>query len=617
MKFLNNYRKNKIAPNSSLKNGCTFPGAVILYPLLALVCLFFYFVFWGRGIDSTLHVGWISWWCIAVLVYIFGSLYALAKSICSKRLLVVGGLLIFFAFFVLQTTIFHIAADKDKLVIVYILVVCVTAILMDTIYKRILWCLPFMVIIVYYVADNLIFTIFATMISLIILASVDIRTTSKSTKVLLTIGISVFYLTTTYVYFPLNPLLLSLDIKEYCISRQPNQVSLIVNENGKYSIIDGSSFYGERPLDAKFDCYEQIAQYPWTFVGFRNKQFKKYESVVLKQIQQIKLYPIIVSDSCSYFTSSMGVYNLINHETKDSCIRLTAEVYKDFIEIYNNPKTNRTKIASHQAELQANYISLTTNSVKIRNDSTINQEKILKDLSQNMALGMLNALCSDLIYNNDINSALRIFAFQFYLTYFDAPIYHNINTTINYNFKIDSCTVVSGKIIDKELHQKDTFEPWTKVVTMSTAMARSYAMERRSCLLHSLKQSVAKRTESSDLTDLLQAYLDRQSIFDTNPYTKNISQFAITLQEFLYQYILHDDMPDYSSFFLNRFNDLSQIEPFHDQSISMYDEISKFYQKKFDDSRKEIDSLYTSIQTQNNAAREFLELLNDAKPHSK
>jgi DNA-dependent RNA polymerase auxiliary subunit epsilon len=49
----------------------------------------------------------------------------------------------------------------------------------------------------------------------------------------------------------------------------------------------------------------------------------------------------------------------------------------------------------------------------------------------------------------------------------------------------------------------------------------------------------------------------------------------------------------------------------------MYDEISKFYQKKFDDSRKEIDSLYTSIQTQNNAAREFLELLNDAKPHSK
>jgi hypothetical protein len=596
-----------------------FPGAEIQYFLLAITCLFFYFSFWGRGIDRAMKVDWICWWILAVFAYVCGSLCALAKGICSKRLLGVGTLIIFFSFLAIQVKIYHITANQDFLFIVSLLyfVIGFDYTIIDTNYKRVLWLLPLIPVIVYYIAANFIFTILATLACLIILAVVDIRTEHKYAKALLIIGISAFYLLTAYVYFPYNPLLSSLDIKEYCISYQPRQVSLIVNENGKYRVVDGSSFYRERPLDAKFDCYEQIASYPWIFVGFRNKQFKKYESDVLKQIQQVQLYPIVVSDSCSYFTSSMGVYNLINHETKDSCIRLTAEVYKDFIEIYNNPKTNRTKISKHQAALQANYISLTTNSVKIRNASTINQEKILKELSQNMALGMLNALCSDLIYNNDINSALRIFAFQFYLTCFDAPIYHNINTTINYNFKIDSCTVVSGKIIDKELHQKDTFEPWTKVVTMSTAMARSYAMERRSCLLDSLKLSVAKRTESSELTDLLQAYLDRQSIFDTNPYTKNISQFAITLQEFLYQYILHDDMPDYSSFFLNRFNDLSQIEPFHDQSISMYDEISKFYQKKFDDSRKEIDSLYTSIQTQNNAAREFLELLNDAKPHSK
>ena len=603
-------------------NNLFFSGAEVLYPLLSFVCLFFFFAFFSRNVGYTVLDGkspsWLSWYIFAVLGYAFCSLWGIIRQWWNPRFLAIGMSIIFFSFFSIQTYLYHLPQDKVSLAMFSICILggCLVRIFKSPFVGKILWALPLLVIGIYYLIGNILFVILSCIVSLVILAIFDTIPKLKIVKICVAIGVSLFYIVTTWAYFPYNPMLLGRNIKSISMSYQPKIVSLVVEQNGKYVIVDGTSITGSSPVDIKFDCWQDFDSVGGAFVGFKTDKFKKFENSSLLQ-NTSNIFPSILSDSCVYFTSRIDIYkNLDNFKTSnDRTIRLTALILDDFMELYQvNDSINLNKLKKHQKDLQNELEKVTIDSLSFMTD-TFNCNKILKDFSRNMSLGMLNALCSDLVMNNDINCALNIFSWQFLLTYINTDIYNYINTNVTANIEKTSNGVTERKTVEvssKGLKRMDAFEPWVKMVLITKSFAETYIVENRAkdyekacSILYGIIENNMPSKSILDKKSTLEVKAqieDIQSVLSSYESTPTIKQYVTTVQKFLYQCVLRNYMPDYNSFFLNRFNEITPLVPMNPESILAYERMSDLYSNRFkqeiqdvQESRKMIDKMFAVL----------------------
>lgn len=592
-------------------NNLFFPGAVILYPLLAIFCLFFFFFFFGSGEEFTVlnekTPNWVSWYIFAILGFFFGAVWGIIKKWWTKRFLAIGTILLFLSFLSLQVRLYHLLKDTATFAIVSAIVsiYCVIKFAKNKFIGKLTWVLPIILIGCHYIIRDIPITLLTSLIALIVISLTETNN-KRDIKSVTTVGIVVFYLTSTLTYFPYNPLLSNNNIKAISISYHPRMTSLVVEEDSKFRIVDGISLSGESPIDAKFECWKNISPYNSSFVGFNTDKFNN--SGRSNYISQLKsnLYPIVFSDSCVYFTSQVELYKFLEKQvtTKDKRNNLTAKIFFDYINLYNNPDSiNLNTLKRHQFDLQSVLESASVDSL-VFSKKQANNEQILKDLSRNLSLGMLNAVCSDLVLNNDINSALNIFSFQFFLTFFNTPIYNHINTNFNialqktYGSRYHSS---SYQITNKELIREDTFEPWVNMASMSIAIAELYVSEAND---KSQKEVISRLLELSEkykpsLSNIynrditiekkkeIEKILESLSNYSDVPTIKN---YATAVQKFLYSCVLNDYLPDYNSFFLNRFNEITPMVPMNPESTTAYESFLRLYTNRFEQDIKGIIS---------------------------
>lgn len=592
--ILSNPKKFNHGEKNNWCNNLLFPGAEVLYPLLSIVCLFFFFYFFGKGeyiVQKEETPNWLNWYIFAVLGFIFCSLWGIAKKWWNRRLLAIGTMIISFSFYSLQKDLYHLSIDTIFLaaLAIFISICCLIKLFKSNLIGRVLWALPLFVIGTYYLFGNILLTLLSCITTLTILVIFDTNHKLKRIRVLATIGIIVFYVLTTLTYFPYNPLLSDRNIKSIGVSFQPRITSLVVEQDGKYEIVDGTSFNGSSPIDVKFDCWKKIEPYPYAFVGFKTDIYIDFENGSISHILKdysICLYPLIMSDSCVYFTSQIDLYRFLDNQknSNNESNKLTSYIYQDFIELYqNNDSISLSTLKKHQVALQTELEKLTIDSLAFDNKN-VNNEKILKDFSRNLCLGMLNALCSDLVINNDINSALKVFSLQLFLNYHDEQIYNHINTKFNLNINASSSLVSN-----KDLEREDRFDIWLKMVSMSIYLAKSYLI------------AIGSRNQDETLTKL-QEMIDNSKP-SAKKETPTIIQYASVVQKFLYQSILRDFLPDYNSFFINLFNEITPMLPTNPESTLAYEYLSKLYDIRFKQfekirSKDDIYSIIDSIDKQ-------------------
>lgn len=577
-----------------------FPGSDVLYFFISILCLFFFFIFFGRGEefvnlkDETPN--WLGWYILAVLGYFFFSLVGVSKNWWSSRFLAISTLIILFSFISFQVVLypfFQVYSEPGYQSMVGLVpwAIIISAFCFFKIFKsrakyRFVWIIPIFSIIIIYLVNNTAITMFSCIIALTIVGLLDTKFKCKRTKYLVTFCIIVFYVVSALTYFPCNPILSFLNIKSIVISNQPRVTSLITEQDGKYKIIDGSSLFGISPVQFEFDCCKSISPFPSAFVGFKTDSFKANEITSLDPIKS-EIFPIVITDTCVYFTSQIGVYEILDDykKSKDKTLSLTSIILNDFMRIYAQKDSASVKeLKKHQSMLQDEYDKLTVDSTIFLNDN--NKEKSLMEFSKVLSLGMLNALCCDLIFNNDINSAMNIFSFQFYQTFFNTKIYQGIN--INFIIGINEIFYESSHsdsyhISDKDLKRDDTFEAWAKMLSQNIAFAKLYIFEIQNTNRNSAnlldwvknnqvsKQNIFNQKNIKVLKEIIERY-------DATPLLK---RYVTIVQKFLYQCVLRNHLPDYNSFFINRFNEIMPLFAMDTESVSTYESMSELYAKRF------------------------------------
>ncbi len=608
---------------NNLMDKLLFPGAGILYILLSIVCLFFFFFFFGKGEEFVVFNEktpiLLNWYVFAVFGFIFCSLCGIIRKWWGWRFLATSTILLFFSFLTLQVNLYHIFKDSVILLLVSIVcsIYCCNKLMKSTVKGKVIWGLPMLVFVLYYVFGNIPTTLLSCLISLVVIAILETLGRKKVLKVLAPMGVMAFYILATLTYFPYNPFISSNKIKSIGISFQPRIseksfqpriTSLVVERDNKYCIIDGIT--GENPVNAKFDCWGKIPGYVNAFVGFYTNKFKESESKAFHQINDYP-FPIILRDSCVYFTSLIETYKVLNGylDSTDVIKKHTAQIFYDFISIYQGSDTvHLEELGKHQHSLQEEFEKATTDSLKFTNRSA-NSVKNLKEFSKNLSLGILNSLCADLITNSDINSAISVFSYQFFFTFFDTPIYDR--NIISFNVNIDKrygdiLNSYSYRFTPEELRREDTFEPWGRLVSMSVSLAELYLAEIQSenqkNVVESLKRMFEMMQTSFNKENMV--YLNNQlrdihTLLSSYQKTPNIKQYATRIQHFLYSCILNNYMPDYNSFFLNRFNEITPMVPLNPESESAYESMSNLYSSRFMQNIKDVKELGNAIKALN------------------
>lgn len=576
-----------------------FPGAEILYPILALVCVFFYVGSYYIGIALDPNVVFsdlIVWYIFAILGYVFCGMWGMLKDWWNGKFVIIGAMNLLFTFLSFQTELYpYIPYCKNVLLgfAIGIVIYCLVMVIIKLKSRKvaILWFLPVLLISLYYITKRTWLIIPVGLVVMLIIAWVCTCYKTKVLRCVIPIVAAVFYLTSSLFYYPLNPLLVFQKIESIGMSIPSRVTSLIVEKDGKYIIEDGVSGYC--PIDNKFECWKFIPPYSAAFVGFNAEKFKEFENNTLIDLVRTPLFPIIMTDSCVYFTSQVDAYKVIDKykSSNDKVTKMTALIFQDFLDLYQiNDSANYEKLKTHQRILQEEFVKLTTDTIEVIN----RKDKIdifLKELSRNASLGMWNALCSDLTINRDINNALGAFSYQFYLTFLESPLYKIIST--NFNFRFDPSTRNKyGNYISinsYDLKMEDTMYPWVKFLTTTLLLAEQYSRNvLTGVILSELKDmEPAKNPTLVSLLDIDKTLEKKKRIdkildmLTTSSPTPMISEYASHLLKFMCICVSRDYMPEYDAYFLNRFITITPLVPLNQNSVELYNNMLNKYNDAF------------------------------------
>lgn len=601
-----------------------FPGAEVLYPILSAVCLFFFFFFFGEYKYNIVlkgkHPEWRDWYVFAILGFLFFALWGTRRKWWDGRFPGMVSFILYLSFLILQTDIFHTEFFNLIVVTVDILILCPIFFFRKILKDRGLSWLPFLIVVVYYVSASLFLTQLSCLISLVILAIVTTNK-GKYIKIFTSIGIVIFYLLSIWFYCPISPFLYDKNIKLIRISSNPRCTDLLVEEDNKFIILDGSSLKRYNLVNLEFDCCDRNPQEKVLWPGFKTEKYKEYENDKIKQLDFIA-YPLYVTDSCVYFTPRNTVFRILDgfKESNNSTERLTATVLQDFIDLYhnNNDSVNLKILQEHQAALQEEIEKVSFDTLKLlRNDENI--ETKLQHFSRNLCLATLNALSSDLVINKDINSAVKIFSLQFFETFYTSDIYKDVN--LNFNIAINRSTENQKTnstffhVTDSDLRREDTFEFWTHMLDFNTSMIELYFSslyqeknKQIAELLRTNSSYVSTQFTTGSITNLINSLEEVMYVLNNDEAIPTISNYNSKLQHFLSQCIVSNYFPDYNSFFINRFNSIEPLFLSFQSSSNYYVNKQKVYEHIFDRDTSELRKINLSLDSLSKQAKTILSL---------
>lgn len=607
--------------NSYFDKIFSFKGSDILLPIIAIFILVFYTFLFGRGIDAEVTTTIFPYWCVLAIVSIFiASVCIYQKGIVTKRFVGVVSCIVSLSFFMLVSKIYHAfpwTLNVLNILEIIISLYCIYKILEKPLNLKTkgIWLLP----IIYIIIDSIfhsILLIVPTAIFLLLFTSIaECGINKKSYKISVPVLTIILYTFSALVYFPYNPFLSSkYHIKAINISQYPKSSSLIIEKDGGYYFVDGFSFNGEKIIDTKFNSYTDIMPYIQSFGELSIPRTNIPQPYFVETPSEC-LYPILIKNRYAYIACDKALYDKLKSDISSSNIvnKQTAKIYYDYLELLSKcDSTSIDNIIHDYAVLQDSLISLSTN-IDNNKVSQTGCEQILREISSHLTIGMLNALSYDLILNKDYMSALKMFSFQFFMTHYNSYIYKKISTNINFN--LDN-TYGTYKINDVDLRKINTFEPWTKMFSMSVGLAGTMLTDQSTRTLGEIKEILQKRVKNisenirnvafdSDSTMQLKNELthirNRLSKYEDTP---NLVKFITSIQQFFYKCIENNLYPDYNSYFLNRFNEVSPMIPFSDLSKSAYEKIRLQYDTKFNQDIRNIKEL-------NDAINEYQSMIDD------
>lgn len=582
-------------------------GANILYPIIAVFFWFFYAAYFGQGVEFQ-KLGAETpdgpfWFVISCISFGLINIWCYLKGYITKQLIEINSFVYSLSFFMIAYELYH----KLFLLLYTEAIICIYCAFMALrkpiiIKNACIWLCPVAFVVIYNIHPTITEVIISSVIFLSLLTFTETKG-RKTFRYMLSICVIIIYLVTTFIYCPYNPFLSCKNIQSYTVSLNPKKTSLIINTNNKYKFIDGLSLTGTDLIDTEFDTIAQIQPYRHKFGGFEIEN--KYNIEDLKKIPS-NISPIIIRDKFAYFSSDKNVYDFLDNiiHSNDVIDRITAQLYYDYINLCaKNDSVNQEKILKNGQKIQ-NIILKKLNIDNLKLENQGNAEKTLRQISITMTLGMLNALSLDLITIGDYTSALKIFSYQFYLTFYNTIIYehihNNFDVTINKNYGKEQ-TQRKFHIKDVDLNRIDTFDPWTQFFSMSEAFAELLVSNSFSQKIIAIIQSKDKSEFSnySDIKDyIFQSKEDLDEIFKfLSEYkeTPNISLYTSQIQDFLYSCVIANIYPDYNSYFLNRFNEISPMVPLNPLSQEAYAKFKDLYNSRFDKDIKEVNELKETI----------------------
>lgn len=135
---------------------------------------------------------------------------------------------------------------------------------------------------------------------------------------------------------------------------------------------------------------------------------------------------------------------------------------------------------------------------------------------------------------------------------------------------------------------------------MSIAFAKKYLYEIQAKKIASLDlsnleektQTLSQTIVDSDKIVAVKEEMDKiQSSIGDYSSTPMLNQYATIAQDFLYQCVLRNYLPDYNSFFINRFNDFTPMVPMNPKSVTAYNNMKELYSGRFDKGMKTTEEL--------------------------
>lgn len=581
-------------------------GANILYPVIAIFCWFFYFAYFGQGMEfqklDSETPNWPFWFILSCISFGLINIWCYQNNFITKRLVAINSFVYTLSFFMIEYKLYHILPALVYMEVI-ICFFCVFKAFRTplNIKRNWLWLYPIVFIAIYHISPTIIEVIISTVVSLAFLTFYE-ATGIRSRKYLLSLSAIGVYVITIFVYCPYNPILSYKNIQSINVSYNPKGTSLIIKDNEKYAFINGLSLCGDKLINVEFDTIAQINPYLSLFGGFKIENacnFKAFEQI------PSELSPIIIRGNFAYFSSQKSVYDVLTKciNSKAGIKSITAKLYYNYINLCaRNDSINQDIILKNSQELQDSILK-SLNIKNLRGGSQDGAEVTLRQISKKLSLGMLNALSMDLLTDGDYLSALKIFSYQFFLTFYDTDIYKQITTNFNVELNKSYGTEQSLKnfrIKDSDLKAVDTFEPWTQVFSMSVTFAEALLIEnynsKQTETISKLKSIIENRESHSvfDIQSTVQFKEDLNDIFNSlSNYggSPNLTYFTSQIQHFFYNCVFSDVYPDYNSFFLNRFNEVSPMIPLNPMSEESYGKFKELYNSRFDKYIKEVKEM--------------------------
>lgn len=603
--------KTKISNNTfDFDKTFLFKGSEILYPLLAIFCLFFYFAFFGQGMEfqklNSETPNWPFWFILACISFGLINIWCYQKKYISKRSIVINTSIFSLSFFMIEYNLYHILFPLIYAeILISFYCACKLFKTPKKIKQNIIWLSPICYIGLYLLYPTMNEVIISTLIFLGLITFYECKH-NKSIRIILVFSIIITYIITELAYCPYNPLLFIKNIQSINMSFNPRGTSLVTKDGNKYAFVNGWSLNGEKLINAEFDTISSISPFITQFGGL--KVSNKHDIQLFQQIPS-ELFPIIVRDNIVYFSSQKSVYDVLKDSvlSEDTVASITAKMFFDYVDLCcNNDSIQFDLILKDSHNLQ-NHILKSLDTNRIKREFQTGAEKTLRDVSKEMSLGMLNALSMDLLLCGDYTSAIKIFSYQFFLTFYDTDIYKQINTNFNINLSktFGSIAKISQfQLKDADLKMANTFEPWTQIYSMSVTFAEILLVHNYKAIqeetIEQLKELLVNKQSINpfDTTTTIKLKQDLDKIFqEMSEYknTPNLVQYTSSIQSFLYSCVLSNVYPDYNSYFLNRFNEVSPMVPLNPLSESAYNEFRNLYNSRFDEDIKQVKEIATLL----------------------
>lgn len=550
----------------------------VLYIVLSIVALILYVFLFGAEevlFDELEEKDpqWVCWWIFAVGAFCFGSIAGYYRKLWSRDFVVVGASIMAMSFFRFQ---YNFCSEPEMMIFIF----CVNIITVGLIYlgrkpfkETWIGLLPVFLGILYIFVSQGYVVICAAVISLVLLSVVSYKRASVVGKWVFAVGVVVFYLGVTFVYVPLNPFLMSGNVEDVKINpyQRYNNSRLVVRDNSKYHIIDGLT--GDSVVHAEFELYENLVIGDRSGVGFKLDFTNTYSEFYDMIGSKITSFPVMIKDSCVYFTTDISVYKELETicsaapaDTAQAILKIkhhTAKLFYDYIAMFQNKDSVAYEKLSKRHKSLYDTILAAVTDARLLNDIDVRIDERLRIYTQYLTLGMLNAVSMDMLKNRDYANLASVFSQQFYMTFFDDEvIYRRVNTTANFTVDID--TVKKTYIVtDKDLKEdyeyekmKDAFNAYSSFALKYIGLNADFVKE----LIMGMEGATVNYFKDEEAWNKYMLTFNRAlEIRKEYLMTKNIYNYCDTLLRHWVVCIKDEHASDLNSFYLNRWAEVSLI----------------------------------------------------------